>query len=384
MRVYREPQLGDASGTDSGYAYAKASWIVGKSFLGKKLSQLSGLHTLYELDRLIFPDNHKELPGRELLVDMEKRIVQRAVRQILSIVNSFSEPPKLLVRMLKSFEYSDLKECLSHIISGKEKPVISDIGRFKTVRFNNYPDVASMIKNTEFEFLLNDDLKQIKQGMNASNPAWASVDLTAIETKLDYRFYQGLIESLYTLSDEDREVASRLIFDEISLRNCVWAFRLRTYYQKSEIEIAKQLMDFKLHKNFYQKRVSVATDALSSLDLPLDVRLPWRGWKWERFLNSEEVYLPGESYNALETKPSSSQQTVHWMVDPRYFQNAATQYLHHLAFHNFHALPMSVSAIYCFIKLKQFEEDILTSIAEALALGMESSSVFKLLVSEVN
>ncbi|MCL2184244.1 MAG: V-type ATPase subunit [Treponema sp.] len=357
--------------SDSGYAYAKASWIIGKSFLGKRLPLLSGLHTLYELDRLVFPEHRKELPGRELLVDMERRIIERAVRQILSIVNAFTEPPKLLVRMIKGFEYSDLKECLAHIINGTEKPVISDIGRFKTVRFENYPDVVSMIKKTEFEFLLSDDLKNIKQGMNASNSVWSSVDLTAIETKLDFRFYQGLIESLNQLSDDDREVASRLIFDEISLRNCVWALRLRTYYQKSEIETAKHLMDFKLHKNFYQKRASVATDALISLDLPLDVRLPWQGWKWERFLNSEEA--------------ASQQTAVHWMVDPRFFQNAATQYLHHLAFHNFHTLPMSVSAIYCFIKLKQFEEDILTSVAEGLALGMDSSAVFKLLIhAEVN
>jgi len=368
MQAYSEPRWDDASNTDSGYAYAKASWIVGKSFLGKRLSLLSGLHTLNELDRLVFPEYRKELPGRELLVDMEKRIVERAVRQILSIINSFSEPPKLLVRMLKSFEYSDFKECLAHIAGGKEKPIISDIGRFKTVRFDKYPDVAAMIKKSDFEFLLSDDLKYIKPGMDMSNPVWSSIDLTAIESKLDYRFYHGLIDSLYQLTDEDREAASRLIFDEISLRNCVWALRLRTYYQKSEIEIKKQLMDFKLLKNFYQKRVSVATDAILSLDLPLDVRLPWRGWKWERFLNSEEM----------------QKQQTHWMVDPRYFQNAASHYLHHLAFHNFHALPMSISAIYCFIKLKQFEEDILTSIAEGLALGMDSSAVFKLLVSEVN
>jgi len=40
---------------------------------------------------------------------------------------------------------------------------------------------------------------------------------------------------------------------------------------------------------------------------------------------------------------------------------------------------MSVSAIYCFIKLKHFEQDILISVAEGLSIGMDSSSVFKLL-----
>ncbi|MCL2180762.1 MAG: V-type ATPase subunit [Treponema sp.] len=337
--------------TDSGYVYAKASWIIGKSFLGKRLALLSGLHTLNELDRLIFPEYHRELPGRELLADMEKRIMERAVRRILSVVNSFTEPPRLLVRMIKGFEYSDLKDCLSHIANGKkELPVISNIGRFKSIHYEHFPDIANMIKRTEFETVLAGEIKSIMPGM----------DLTAADIKLDYDFYQGLIESLSQLSDEDRDVAARVLASEISLRNCVWALRLRTYYQKNELETAKYLMHFKLHENIYQKRSDLAGAAKASLDMSLDIRKDWNGWRWERFLNAEES-------------------AVHWSVDPRHFQNAASQYLYHLAFHNFHSLPMSVSSIFCFIKLIQFEEDLLTSIAEGLSLGMDSTAVYKLL-----
>ena len=336
---------------DSGYAYAKASWIIGKSWLGNRISSLSSLHTLSELDRLVFPDNYHELPGRELLPSLEKRIIRRAVRQILSVVNSYTSPPKLLVRMLKGFEYSDLKECLAHIAGGKSDiPVICDIGRFKTVRFNAYPDAGAMIKKTEFESLLSDDLKSIKPGM----------DLTAIDAKLDHRFYQGLIESLSQLDEDDRETASRIIADEISIRNCFWALRLQTYYQKSEAETGKYLMDLKMPSFFRQNKTSLSHEARQSLDFPLDFRANWSGWRWEKFLNNEE--------------PS-----VHWTADPRHFQNAASQYLYHLSYHGFHSSPMSVSAIFCFIKLKQFEEDLLTSVAEGLALGINSADVFKLL-----
>jgi len=367
QRSFRSQQELDKRGlryewNDSGYAYAKASWIIGKSFLGRRMSLLSGIHSLSDLDKLIFPEQHKELPGRELLVDMESRITDRAVRQILSIVNSYTEPPKLLTRSLKIFEHSNLKECLSHIISGKkDKPKIYNIGRFKTIRFEHYPDAASMIRKSDFDFLLSDDLKNIKPGMDLNNPAWASVDIKSIETKIDNRFYQGLIESLSQLSEEEHEIASRLIADEISLRNCVWALRLRTFFQKSEAETAKYLMNFKLLGNIHQKKASLASDAKISLDLPLDVRLPWRGWRWERFLNPEIS-------------------VSNWTADPRYFQNTASRYIYQLAFHNFHSSPMSISAIYCFIKLIQFEEDILTSVAEGLSLGMDSSSVIKLLV----
>jgi len=345
---------------DSGYAYAKAAWIIGKSFLGKGFARLAGIHTINELDRLIFPDQYRELLGRELVADMETRIINRSVRQIISVISSYTEPPKLLTRMIKSFEYSDLKECFAHIAGKKEAiPVISDIGRFKTVRFENFPNAEAMLKKTEYESLLSEELKSLKSG-KALTPA----NLTSIETKLDYRFYQGLIECLSQLSGEDQEIMQKLLADEISLRNCIWALRLRTYYQKTELETAKYLMDFKLPEankvySIYQKK-SLAAEALKSLELPLDEIKSWRGWRWEKFLNPEET-------------------GIHWSVNPRYFQNAAARYMYHLAYHNFHASPMSVSAIFCFIKLKQFEEDLLTSVAEGLALRMDSSVVFKLL-----
>jgi vacuolar-type H+-ATPase subunit C/Vma6 len=336
---------------DSGYAYAKASWLVGKSWPGRRVSALTSLRTLTELDRLIFPDNYRELPGRELLPSLEKRIIARAARQILSVVNSYSNPPKLLIRMLKGYEYGDLKECLAHIAGGRnDLPAISDIGRFKSIRFDAFPDVGAMIKRTEFESLLSGYVNTIKPGM----------DLTEIDAKLDFRFYQSLIESLSQLDSEDRETAVRIIADEISLRSCFWALRLRTYYNKSGAEIKKYLYDFKLPGFLKQIKSSLSHEAKLSLDFSLDSRENWRGWKWEKFLNQDEA-------------------SVHWAADPRYFQNAASRYIYHLSYHGFHSSPMSVSAIFCFIKLKQFDEDLLTSVAEGLALGIESGAVFKLL-----
>jgi hypothetical protein len=42
-------------------------------------------------------------------------------------------------------------------------------------------------------------------------------------------------------------------------------------------------------------------------------------------------------------------------------------------------MPFSVNAEFCYIKLKQFEEDLLTSVAEGLGLGMGGNDVFNLL-----
>ena len=280
----------------SPYAYAKASWIIGKSFLGKRMALLNGIHTLDELDKLIFPDNYKELPGKELLPDLEKRIMKRSERQILSVVSSFAEPPKLLIRM-----------------KAAESP----------------PSITARHRSGE-----------------------SSSSANSIE------YYKGLIDCLWQLESEDREAAAKLISDEISLLNSLWVLRLRTYYQKNEMEIIKHLMDSRLLGGVYQK--GIAAEVRMAMDFSLDVRQEWKGWRWERFLNKDEV-------------------SEHWIIDPRYFQNAASLYLYQRSLHNFHSLPMSVSAIYCFIKLKHFEQDILISVAEGLSIGMDSSSVFKLL-----
>jgi len=332
---------------DSPYAYAKACGIIGKSFLGKRISSLTGLSSLNELDKMIFPDHHSELPGRELLVDLERRIIARTVRQILVIAGSYADPPELIVRMLRAYEYSDFKTCIQYIAAGKKNlPVLCDIGRFATIRFDAFPDIGAMLKNTELKSLLSESLKSIRAG---------STDITSIETKLDNIYYSGLVKSLSQFNAEDRLITQRILADEISLRNCGWAFRLRVYYQKRTDDTVKYLMDIKLD----EESGSLMKEAVESFGFPLDSRDPWKGWKWEKLLNED-------------TK-------TNWTADPRHFQNAASQYLYRLAKRGFRSSPLSASAIFCYIKLKQFEENILTSIAEGLALGIDSTGVFNLL-----
>jgi len=335
----------------SPYAYAKACGIIGKSFVGKRISFLADLRSLNELDRIISPDHHSDLPGRELLSDLERRIIARTVRQILVIAGSFVNPPEIIVRMLRAYEYSDLKICIQRIAAGKKDlPVLCDIGRFRTVRFEAFPDLGAMLANTEFEPLLSHELKSVKTG---------GIDIAPVETKLDGIFYRGLVESLSRLPAEDRMITRRILADEISLRNCVWALRLRVYYQKRAEETGKYLMDINLRTGT-GKNISLAQEAMESLDFPLDSRSSWEGWKWEKFLNPEES-------------------NAHWKADPRHFQNAASKYLYKLAMRGFRRSPMSASAIFCYIKIKQFEENLLTSIAEGLALGIDGTGVFGLL-----
>jgi len=141
------------------FAYAKACGIIGKSFVGKKISALVGIHSLNEFERSVFPVS-RDLPGEELLIDIEKRIIERTINQIISIIVSYEKPPEFLVHLLRSYEYSDLKTCLHYIDAGKkEAPSVCNIGVFQSINFNKYPDIPKMLEDCELK-----NLKSFKKG----------------------------------------------------------------------------------------------------------------------------------------------------------------------------------------------------------------------------
>ncbi|MDR1863607.1 MAG: V-type ATPase subunit [Treponema sp.] len=329
------------------YAYAKACGIIGKSFIGRRMAGLGAVSRLSELDRLVFPGSSRDLPEKELLSDLEDRLINRAAKSIIAIVDCFSSPPEFLSLLVRSYEYSDLKSTLTASAAGETKrPAFTDIGRFNRVKFEKWPDIAAMIRGSEFEFLLdkNGNLKTETGGIS-------------LQTQLDRHYYAGLWKSLVSLPKKDKQAAELILADEISLRNSSWVLRLRSYYRKPSEEVKSHLLDIQAGK----KR-SLAQDAYDCLELPLETRAGWSSWRWAQFLNPERG---GQ-----------------WQVDPRYFQNAASAYLYRLARKHFRVHPFSLDTVFCFIKLKQFEEDILTSDAEGLGMGMSSRDVFGLLEVE--
>jgi vacuolar-type H+-ATPase subunit C/Vma6 len=326
------------------YVYAKACGIMGKSFIGKRISALGSVTRLSELDRMVFPRAPRDLPERELLVDLERRIIARAADQIFAVVDSFSQPPEFLVRLLRSYEYGDLGNALNAVAAGESSPPgFTDLGRFRTVSFEAYPRLDAMVKNTEFAWLLKEP---VGQGDTANN--------SLLQTRLDQQYYSGLWESMIALAPRDRVSAKKILSEEISLRNVVWALRMRTYYEMPPEEVRNRLVFITGGSD------TLAADAAASLDLDLTVREAWRDWKRAAMLNPEQ---PG----------------VQWRADPRYFQNAAAGYLYRLTRQFFRRSPFSLDTVFCFIKLKQFEEDLLTNTAEGLGLGMAGRDVFSLL-----
>jgi vacuolar-type H+-ATPase subunit C/Vma6 len=290
-------------------------------------------------------------------VDLERRIIGRAVKQMSALVLSFRNPPELLLRLVRVYEYGDIKSALSAIAGREVKaPEFIGLGALGTVNFKAYPDLAAMVKDTEFAFLLNEDIHADRDGI-------------LLQTKLDRRYYTLLWNSLFLLPEKDRTAIKKILAEEISLRNASWALRLRVYYGMAPEEIKKILVPVSIEKKYIPSDDSsaadgtLAEDAAASLSMALDSRSDWEKWNRVEFLNPEKSGEP-------------------WNVDPRYFQNAASQHLYRLARQLFRRNPFSIDTVSCFIKLKQFEEDLLTSVAEGLGLGLSAKDVFAMLEVE--
>ncbi|MDR0599302.1 MAG: V-type ATPase subunit [Treponema sp.] len=338
------------------YAYAKACGIIGKSFVGRRIAPLRHAGRLSELDRLIFGSQARDLPERELLPNLEKRLIQRSVDSILSVVNSYRPPPAFLIALIRVYEYADLKTALA-LTGGTgpdaSKPAFTPLvqnlkswaSRWGTVHFDAWPDPRKMLAGTEFEFLL-----------DSAGKLRAEFDGVSLETALDRHYYQKLWEAARGLKKSDRLAAEKITAEEISLRNCAWTLRLRTYYGMEGEEVKRRLIALDDYPRLRQ-------DALAALEFPLDDRTPWEKWRRAGFLNLE----------------GAARFEGGWRADPRYFQNACSRYLYKLALRLFRRRPSSLDACFCFIKLKQFEEDLLISDAEGLSMGMSGADVFNVL-----
>ena len=340
------------------YVYARACRIIGKSFVGKGVARLGGITRLSELDRLVFAGEARDLPERELLLDFERRVLNRAAAQILTIVDSFRKPPELLVRMARDFEYGDLKRAIAAAAAGeKTMPAATGIGRFATIDFAAYPRFDKMLADTEFGFLV-EDLHDLSGASTA-----------LVQNKLDRQYYTELWNSLFHLAHRDRSSIERILATELSLRNASWALRLRSYYGMAAEQIREYLVfipasgSYAVRRGktrFTEAKPTLADDALASLDMALDNHAEWARWRWAKFLNRG---VPGEP----------------WAADPRFFQNAAARHLYRLAWLSLHRRPFALDTAACFIKLKLFEEDLLVSVAEGISLGMGSQETLDLM-----
>jgi vacuolar-type H+-ATPase subunit C/Vma6 len=228
------------------------------------------------------------------------------------------------------------------------------------VRFEAWPDIPKMIEGTAYNFLL-DKIDPEKPSLSEKQSFFEKHSFS-LQSVFDQHYYGALWNALFSLPSRDRQAAKKILSDEISLKNSSWALRLRTFYQMPPEEVKLHLVDVSAggRKRQGKNPLSLAKEAEACLNYQLDNYADWSSWRWKEFLNP---YFEGR----------------HWQADPRFFQNAASRYLYNLARHNFRLNPSSLDTVFCFIKIKQFEEDVLTSSAEGLGIGMSVKDTISML-----
>jgi vacuolar-type H+-ATPase subunit C/Vma6 len=310
------------------------------------MSRLSSVSSPHELENIVFP---AEKSDKDELDSLEMKIRKRAIEAILSVVGAFRSPPEILTILVRTYEYNDLKKAISAICAGEKKtPLWVDLHGFSTVNFEAYPDLKAMLKGTEFSknnFLLKEG---IEFGKNQRGDRFSAL--------LDRHYYARLVTALSRIPKNDVLGARRLFSEEISLLNCSLALRMRSYYEMQESDIRARLIGGKLQKY----GAALDRDALASLSMGLDHLADWQDWRRKSFLNTEGAGR-------------------YWKCSPRHFQNAASIYLYNLARRNLRCRPFSLDTACCFIRLKQFEEQVLTGIAEGAKLNINAVEALKTL-----
>jgi hypothetical protein len=175
-------------------------------------------------------------------------------------------------------------------------------------------------------------------------------------TRQNNVYYTDLWHELENVPLPDRKLITPLIADEIRLKNAVWALRLRVYYLMQPDRIKDFLVTLKPGMN----QRSLHSDALKSFEMDIEEEAQWHTWRLWKFAN----------------KSVSGQ---YWKIDPRYFQNQASLHLYHRARTSLRKSPFTLDTACCFIKLKQFEKEILTSVAEAVRIGLTGGDALEIL-----
>lgn len=338
------------------FVYAKSCGILAKSLLWGRRAELTaaaGLETLAALTNCTgkTPDA------------LEKEFRAHAEKQTLDLLKALSAPndgaPRLPAALWRKQEAADLSRVLTALSVGEaECPVNGSLEHFipcaksgeAAVYFPAYPDLRSMLNNTPYMAL-------IPALTAAVEKSFLSENYIHFQSEVNKAYWNYFFRVLRETPRRECILLTKMIYDEIAMQNTAWALRLRIYYG----------MDAAAIEAFFVEPPNVpqplARAARQSLRLAADHRGEWAGWKYAAFLN------PEKSGGA-------------WQLDPRYFQNKAALYLFRKAYSAFHRCPFTLDSAACFIYIKQMETQILTGIAEGLALGIAPAEILRMFEME--
>jgi len=322
----------------SSYVYAKASGMLARSYVGPRTEKLFSVHTLSELWALLFDDEVPAVPEMFLAKQIEEKALNRFLNQYIKLVNSYSKPDEVLITLLESYDFDNLKLMAASLTVGGEKPFIRNIQPYSIINYDAYPDIAKITAGSILSWY---------------NKVPGVHEQRELDTKLDIQFVRRLWASVEKLSASERKPVEELIALVYSIRNVIWAMRLKVFYKMPAEEIKKRLA-FVNTEN--PKDDIIASDAFAILNKSVDSWDDWENWKYAEFLN------PHEDVNV-------------WNLDPLWVEAKTSRYFYDKALKDFHRYQSSSMVLVTWFYIKMNELHYIRTAVEAIRLNADENQV---------
>jgi len=323
----------------SRYAFilAKIYGILARSFVGANYRDIVHLRTVTELYDRLYPGERREAPEYQMTADLERRAAEEAVRTMVAVLEMLGDPPRVLVHLLRRYEYLTVKSVLRTVAHGlASEPVDWDLGRWDQLNRQEGQDW--------------------REAVAASPYAWALTlleedSLLAADNALDREYYGTLAKLVQELPPRDRAGVHKLVSLETGVTNAIWALRLRFLFGMDAERAAGFLIPVpgrEAHKALMQ-----------AFDIPADSLEGWRRWRYGWLIEDQL----SEAFHA---------------PDPVRAERQAARRMYIRSHQLFHQDPFTLTPIVAFFRLKEYEASMLATAAEALRLGVPGEEVLML------
>lgn len=323
------------------YVFSKVCGMLTKTFTGKRAEELFKVQSLKELWRLVFNSEAPAIPEKLLAKELEMAASNSFVEQYKKLLSYYSDPDDILISLLHSFDYENLKQIgASLCFNEKELPDIVDITPYNVINYKEWPDIRKMTENSIFSWY--DKIPLLKEQQS---------DDARLDSQFVNEVWTAINRENYSCRDDIRDLFGfRFMMD-----NVIWAMRLKLYYKMNKEQITEHLTF--VQKN-HDEKDPVAGEAMKILDWDTDDYESWRKWKYSSFLN------PYQENNL-------------WQIDPSWVYNYSKKIYVNKAVHSLHQNPFSPCPLICWYIIKQNELDLIRTASECLRMGENQENAMK-------
>lgn len=328
----------DRSGA-SCFVYAKASGMLSKSFTGSRAHELFKVKTLKELWALLFVEEVPAVPYEILAQTIEKKATKKFIDEFIKLLKYYSKPNDILVELLRSFDLENLKDAIGLLATGKDEDChFYSIFPYNVINYNEWPNLEKMTANTFVSWC--NQIPTVEKQQELSN-------------KIDIQFILKLWQATNQLPIEERKLVQNVIINRYSMKNVIWAMRLKVYYNMSEQEIKDHLLFLDDNKS---SNDLFASEALKILNYKVDSYEQWANWKYSELINSNDVSLG-------------------WKLDPQVVETKFAKKFYQSMKKDFHKYPFTSMVLVTWFYIKLTELDYIRTATEAIRLNVDEEQL---------